>query len=118
MNMYAAVFHASRPLYDMSDSKKPPKPRRAPPKKLDANEEEDMSGEYIVTSPIVLKRLNKGCSNLMYSCEMGKATDVEQDLKLAVSVILSTLLPIMMRIPKHRAEPDTQKERCWYSRAA
>lgn len=42
---------------------------------------EDDGVEYVVTTPIVIKRLNKGCSNMMYACEMGHSSDIPEHLK-------------------------------------
>lgn len=42
---------------------------------------EDDEVEYVVTTPIIIKRLNKGCSNMMYECGMGHSSDIPEHYK-------------------------------------
>lgn len=76
-------------------------------------DDDNVSGEYIVTSPIILKRLNKGCSNIMYSCEMGKTVDVEEDLKQAVSIIYSIYKCILPSAAVPCWLPETDRGGFW-----
>lgn len=51
----------------------------------DAAAADDDVAVYAVVSPITLKRLNKGCTTMMYACELGHADGIAHELRQSVS---------------------------------